>query len=301
MNLPEERCVEGPLLPARLADLSRPPRALYVRGELPRGPLVAVVGTRRPTERALEYTAELTRDLVRAGVAVISGGAEGIDTAAHLGTLDAGGVTVVMAPAGFERPFPEENRQLFERVLSAGGVYASLVPAHVPATVNFFARNACLVALAHAVVVVEAPVRSGARNAAKYARQLARPLFAVPYPPWLKNGGGCVLELKLGAKPLASVRDVLKVLDAQRLHGLPPAALPVEPAPGQQSLGFPETLRPHSPRQALVAAVRRGASSSDAICVETGLEPPQVAQLILTLRLEGVLVADPTGRIEFSK
>jgi DNA processing protein len=263
---------------------------------------VAVVGTRHPSEDALAYTASFTSQLVQAGVAVISGGAEGIDAAAHSGTLDAGGITVVMAPSGFDKPSPEENGELFARVLAEGGVYASLVPAPVAATQGiFFRRNACLVALAHVAVVIECPFRSGARNAAKHARRLGRPLFVVPYPPWHGKGGGCVAELKLGARPLASVGDVLKVLAEQQLHGLPLARPPAEPTSAQQSLAFPETLRPPSDREAAINALRRGASTSDEIGAETGLSAPQVAQLILTLRLEGVLVADPTGRLHFSK
>ncbi|HEY2410371.1 MAG TPA: DNA-processing protein DprA [Polyangiaceae bacterium] len=302
MNPPDERRLEGTALPARLADLDTPPAALFARGEFPRGPLVALVGTRYPSEQAVAYTESLSRELVQAGVSVISGGAEGIDTAAHRGTLAANGVTVVMAPAGFEHPFPEENRELFENVVACGGAYLSLVEHHTPATRGiFFQRNACLVALAHVVVVIEAPVRSGARNAAAKARRLGRPLFVVPYPPWHGKGQGCVAELKLGARPLAGVRDVLKVLDQQRLHPLSVDAAVESSQSGQQSLGFPETLQPHSAREALLETVRRGASLSDEIVAQTGLPVAQVAQLILTLRLEGVLVADPAGRIEFSK
>src|SRR6185503_20147276 len=123
------------------------------------------------------FAEALSHDLARAVVAVFSGGAKGIDTAAHVGALRAGGATVVMAPAGFDRPFPERNAPLFERIVAEGGAYVSLLADDEPATpVSFFPRNACLVALAHVLVVVEAGFRSGARNAARWARALARPL-----------------------------------------------------------------------------------------------------------------------------
>ena len=163
-----EICLTGSALPGRLADLEKPPERLYLRGELPRGPTVAIVGTRHSTREYEGYARTLARDLAEAGIAVLSGGAKGIDTQAHWGALDAGGVTVVVAPAGFDRPFPAKNAELFRRVVDGGGAYLSLVDAGTPATSGiFFRRNECLVALAHVVVVVEARFRGGALNSAK--------------------------------------------------------------------------------------------------------------------------------------
>ncbi len=191
-----DRCLTGSALPRQLADLETPPDRLFLRGELPRGPAVAIVGTRHPTDEYACFARELACELAEAGVAVLSGGAEGIDTEAHRGALAAGGVTVVVAPAGFERPYPEKNAELFRQIVATGGAYLSLPEPNCPAPRGiFFARNACLVALAHLVVVVESPIRSGARNAAAHARRLGRPLFVVPAPPWHGNGRGCLAEL----------------------------------------------------------------------------------------------------------
>ena len=204
---------------------ARATAVLYARGELPRGPAVAVVGTRKPTRGAALFARELAGELAAAGVTVLSGGAEGIDTSAHRGALLVGGLTVVVAPSGFERPYPERHGRLFRRIVRHGGAHVSLWRADVSASdPNFFLRNRVLVALAHAVVVVEAPFRSGARNTAKHARRLGRPLFVAPSVPWNPKGAGCILELGLGARPLGSVRDVLALLETQRLHAvaLPP-------------------------------------------------------------------------------
>src|SRR6187402_954396 len=143
----EERCLMGSELPGRLADLECPPERLYVRGELPRGPAVAIVGTRTPTPEAAEFAEELAVALATADIAVISGGAAGIDTAAHRGALAAGGCTVVVAAAGFDRPFPKQNASLFRRVLTNGGAYVSIVPGDQPSiSSGFFTRNSYLVA-----------------------------------------------------------------------------------------------------------------------------------------------------------
>src|SRR5258707_5883192 len=102
---------------------------------------------------------------------------------------------------------------------SSRGAYLSLVEANVPANQGiFFPRNACLVALSHLVVVVESPIRSGARNAAAHARRLGRPLFVVPQAPWETKARGCLAELLLGARPLISVNDLFKALAEQHLH-----------------------------------------------------------------------------------
>src|SRR5450432_3433319 len=295
-----ETCLTGSALPPRLADLEAPPERLFLRGELPRGPAVAIVGTRHPTARGAEYARELARELAHAGVAVLSGGAVGIDTEAHRGALSAGGATVVVAPAGFEHPFPVQNAELFRSVVASGGAYLSLVEASVPANPGiFFPRNACLVALAHVVVVVESPIRSGARNAAACARRLGRPLFVVTQGPWEPNARGCLAELLRGARPLLSVKDLFRALAEQNLHAVSTVAGARRRAlPQQEILNFTDASTPEAARAALLAAVRRGASSGDEICLATGLPVGRVSELILTLRLEGVLVTHPSGRLE---
>jgi DNA processing protein len=289
------RILLGADLPPRLRDLPQPPVSVHLHGELPRGPAVAIVGTRHASARGLRFTEELAGALARRGVAILSGGAEGIDTAAHEGTLAAGGVTVVVAPAGLDAPFPKENAALFRRIIDSGGAYLSLVEDGAPATRGvFFRRNACLVAMAHAVVVTEAPVRSGARNAAKWARKLGRALLAVPYAPWSWRGRGSVLELRLGASVCTGARDVVRALERQLLTPLPK---PGQIAPSQGELPFPgsevaESRLPAEPSR-VVAAIARGARTIDEICDRTGLGPGAVQRHVLTLTLEGVLAPDP--------
>jgi DNA processing protein len=295
------RILLGADLPVRFGDLPDPPTAAHLHGELPRGPAVAIVGTRHPSPRGLRFTEALAGALARRGVAVLSGGAEGIDTAAHRGALAAGGVTVVVAPAGLDAPFPEANRALFRQIVDAGGAYLSLAPDDQPATRSvFFRRNACLVALSHAVVISEAPVRSGARNAAKWARRLGRPLLAVPFAPWQKRGGGSLVELRLGAKVCTGHRDVLGELSRQLLTPL--RTHPVAP-PEQAELPFrtPEALPEDARRDARVVleAIALGARSVDEICDRSGLGPSAVQRHVLTLTLEDVLAPDPgSGRLE---
>lgn len=220
--MPASRELNGSLLPPRLRDLEDPPEALWLRGELPAGPAVAVVGTRRPSPQGREFARRLVRDLARRGVTILSGGAVGIDQAAHEATLDAGGQTLVVAPASLERPYPEEHAALFKRVLRGGGGYLSVVPdGNVAEPWGFFRRNSVMAALAHAVVAIESTVRSGTRNTTSRARRLGRPVFWPPASPWDKKRSGFAAEYRLGGvTPLFDARDVLRCLAAQRLYGL---------------------------------------------------------------------------------
>lgn len=335
MTEPVERALVGSALPCELADLDEPPVPLYVRGELPRGPRVAIVGTRKPTPRAARYARLLAAQLARAGVAVLSGGAKGIDAAVHEGALDVGGVSVVVAPASFDRAYPPEHLDLFQRVVAGGGAYATHLPPDSPAGyATFFRRNAILAALAHVLVVAEAGVRSGARNAARHARRLGRPVFAVPAPPWNPRGRGCIIELELGARPLTGAKDVLELLSRARLHvvavggslaGRLPASGPVSPIggpsenfsalsgaglssvrpnslvpsrPAQQSLGFSRGSADDGDAARVLESVRAGAAHADEVCARTGLAVARVQEILLTLALKGVLVPDSMGRLK---
>jgi len=279
----------GERLPPRLSDLAEPPARLYLHGELPRGPAVAVVGTRKASREGLAFTRTLAAELAAAGVAVLSGGAKGIDTAAHEGALDVGGVTVVVTPAGFNRPYPEQNADLFRRVVDSGGAYLSLFPDDAPADrPTFFARNACLVALSHAVVVTQAPFISGAANAASWARQLGRPLFVVAHSPWVSAGSGAIQELRRGAVQIDRAKEVLTHLRTAGLHPLPPTA-------ATQGELWPAAAP--SDEDPVLLALKSGACHADEISERTGLSLAVVQQRILTLALSGVLVPGPLGSL----
>ena len=299
MTDPTSRPLEGPQLPPRLLDLMTPPERAYLLGELPRGPMVAIVGTRKPSKQAWRFAFRLAASLSRAGVAVLSGGAVGIDSAAHLGALRARGTTVVIAPAGFRVLYPAKNAALFRSILAHNGAYLSLVgDAVVAQKASFFARNGAMVALSHALVVVEAPFRSGARNAARWARRLGRPLLIVPSAPWSKRGRGSLQDLERGAIPCVRPESVLRELE--RSLCLPEKSLNVpkrKRRPAQRELSFEPRDGAKGEAKRVLRAIEGGATDIDAICERSGLAAPAAQRHVLTLTLEGVLVADPTGRL----
>lgn len=316
------RVLVGDALPHRLADLSPPPASLHLWGELPPPPYVAIVGSRRASGRAQAFVRQLAAELSRSGATVISGGAEGIDTAAHRGALDAGAPTLVVAPCGFERPYPSSNGRLFERIVARGGGYLSLEPEEAGATrPSFFRRNAVLAALCDALVLGEANLRSGARNAMKHARALGRAVFSVPSAAWNLRGRGSNLELRAGARWLEEADDVLRFLEESgQLFGREaavsraaastslrlsvrarpaPADEEVLPAVRQAGARGPWNVASERVLEAVGRAIRAGCGHEDALCEATGLKAAEVSVALLELSVSGAVGLDANGLLRW--
>lgn len=215
------RRIDSPSGP--LDDLPDPPAALWVRGTLPFGATVGIVGTRRADDPGRAFARRLGLDLARAGVGVVSGGAEGIDGAAHSGALDGGGRTWVVHPTPLDRPYPSSHRSLFERVVRQGGGCLSERPSGtVVQKAHFLLRNRLIAAFSDAVVVVQAPHKSGALGTAHWAVHLGRPLYAVPASPWDPRGEGCVALLRRGALVCSSSAELVKALERETPSTMPP-------------------------------------------------------------------------------
>ncbi|MCC7537580.1 MAG: DNA-protecting protein DprA [Deltaproteobacteria bacterium] len=212
--------------PPALLTLAKPPDPLYVRGALPAdGRLVAIVGTRAASPQGLVFAERLAEDLVRLGIGVISGGARGIDGAAHEGALRAGGHTTVVVATGLDVPYPREHAPLFDRVTASGGCLMSeRAPGSQPTPPAFPSRNRIVAALAACTVVVEAPVRSGALSTARAVLRLGKAVLAVPGRPDDPRVGGCIELLRRGAHVCAGVRDVLDVLARPKMFVPAPSA-----------------------------------------------------------------------------
>jgi DNA processing protein len=155
-------------------------------------PCVAIVGTRRASGYGRSCAAEIAEELARAGVTVVSGLAIGIDAEAHLAAITAGGVSVAVLPSPLDRIYPPRHRDLAARLVATGGALISeLAPGHAPGKPDFARRNRIIAGLARAVVVVEAPDRSGALLTAAAAIDHGREVFAVPGPIDAIASRGC--------------------------------------------------------------------------------------------------------------
>ena len=199
--------------PGRLAVLADGPDPIWIAGRYSgQARAVAVVGARAASRGALDRAQALGAGLARAGIDVVSGGAFGVDAAAHEGALSAGGVTIAVLGTGIDVSYPSQHAPLYQRIVESGGALVSqFAPGTLPRAGQFPTRNKVIAALAEAVVVVEAGSRSGSLHTAKAARLLGRRLAAAP------GSVGCDRLLLDGALPVDGTDDVLAVLEGRPL------------------------------------------------------------------------------------
>jgi DNA processing protein len=248
--------------PARLLHIRRPPQELWFKGQLPRPdqPAVAIVGSRKASGIGSKNAHQLSGTLAQRGWAVVSGGAFGIDAAAHQGAIDAGAGTYAVLGCGVDVVYPDRHEALFARIAERGGLISQFAPGTAPRMNHFPQRNEVVAGLADAVIVVEAALRSGALITARVARKRGQRLLAVPGTP-----GTDALLAGGGALPLT----VDTVEDALAGRTRPPISeVPVMLAP-------------------VVEALRGGGDSAPGLARRLGLSLPAVMGLLLEAELEG--------------
>jgi DNA processing protein len=232
---------------------------------------VAIVGTRAATPYGRRLAHRFGAELGRAGCCIVSGLALGIDGAAHEGALQAGARTIGILGGGHHHFFPRRNAELADRMLAGGGAVLSPFPPEQPAKpAQFLARNGIVAALADAVVVIEAPARSGALNTASWAAGRI-PVLAVPGDVDRKHVQGCLALIRDGATLARGPEDVLEALGRLSLAFAPPAATaPCDPVAA-----------------ALLSALDGGAGELDEIVAASGIEPPAALAALTLLELDG--------------
>ena len=210
----------------RLDSIALKPKMLYYYGELPteKKKVVAIVGARKNTKYGEEIAYQLAYDLAKKGVIIVSGLALGIDSIAHRGAVDAGGVTIGILGTEIEKIYPKQHIELAiyprqhealaEKMVDLGGAVMSeyKMGDKMNYKWSFLARNRLISGLADAVVVVEAAAKSGSLNTASHAITQGRELFVVPGDITRKMSEGCNNLLKLGAMPYTKSDDILSIL-----------------------------------------------------------------------------------------
>lgn len=268
---------EDPNYPARLLPLEWMPERLFLRGAW-REPAacVAIVGTRRCTDYGRLLAERFARAFAEEGVAVVSGLAWGIDAAAHEGCLAAGGYTIAVLGCGVDRIAFPSQADLQDRIAREGCLLSEYPPGTPPRPIHFPERNRIVSGLADAVVVVEAPQKSGAIITAGWAAQQGKDVFAVPGPVGAETSAGCLNLLKQGAQLAETPEDVLLALGSvRRGKSLPrPSPFAAEEGKKKSDRGLWE----------LLGAVPIGL---DAILDRTGLSVAEANRILLELQAEG--------------
>jgi DNA processing protein len=203
--------------PKLLKSTFDPPMLFYTLGSMDLGSIdqtatVAIVGTRNPSHYGLRTATHIAEELARAGVAIVSGMARGCDSAAHRGALDCKGKTIAVLGTGIDIAYPKENRGLYEEIAKGGLLISEFPPGYKPLPHNFPLRNRIISGLSLGVLVVEAPVRSGAMMTARLALESGREVFAVPGKIDSIKSAGTNKLIKDGAGLCEGGSDILEGL-----------------------------------------------------------------------------------------
>jgi DNA processing protein len=269
--------------PPRLSTIPDPPARLRIRGDLGAASerRVALVGSRRADPYGLEVARAMARDLARAGVCVVSGGAEGIDGAAHAAALEAGGRTIAVLGTGVDLAYPAGHRALFERIVVQGGALVSEYDDGTPAARwTFPRRNRIVSGLSEAVVVVRAGRGSGALITADWARRQGVPVLAVPGDVREEGSEGPIALLRSGARVAAGAGDVLEAIG---LSGQ--LELPVGDAAGAAALDGSEA--------AVLGALAGVPRHADEVARAAGVTAGTALSALLMLEMRGLCEQRP--------
>jgi DNA processing protein len=270
--------------PRQLEDLGdAAPYALWLRGtcDLRLSALrsVAVVGARAATAYGLHVASTLASDLAGSGWTVVSGGAFGIDKAAHTGALAARGVTVAVLACGVDVSYPPSNDALFARIAADGLLVSEVPPGAAPHRGRFLVRNRVIAALTRGTVVVEAAVRSGALSTANEAERLGRPVMGVPGPVTSSMSQGVHRAMRDGAIVVTGAAEVVEAVGALGSDLAPVPVGPVSPR---------DALDPLSARVLDAVPVRR-AATLDSIARTAGVTPAETAAALGLLEVAGLV------------
>lgn len=288
--------------PRLLLEIPSPPPVLYYRGivqveeNLGIIPTVAIVGTRDPSEYGKRWTRKITNVLAQKGFTIVSGMAEGIDTETHRTCLELGARTIAVFGTGVDIIYPPRNQKLYEEILTRGLVLSEYASGIGPNRAHFPNRNRIIAGLSRAVLVMEAPTRSGALITARLANEFCRDVYALPGSLDNVRSHGCLGLLSKGAHLI--INEGLLV---EMLGGMPPVDqvkltdLPLfsQPATTENQQPLPN-LEPQLER--VLKAIASEPAAFDVIVQQAGLSVAEVSSALLQLELMGLVSQLPGMR-----
>ena len=287
--------------PRLLLEIPSPPPLLYYQGQVNllenkgNTPMVGIVGTRYPTDHGRRWTRKIAIALVKHGFTVVSGMAAGIDGIAHQACLENGGRTIAVLGTGVDMGYPSHHRQL-HRDLQKRGLIISEYPSGTPGDRRHFpARNRIIAGLSRAVLVMEAPEKSGALITARYANEFCRDVYTLPNSPDIAQARGCLRLIHHGAEMILTEHELLDMLGAipELDQGKQLSLFDVEKVEKKEALPQldPDLLK-------IFQAIATEATAFDVIVEKAGLPTPQVSGGLLQLELEGLITQLPGMRYQ---
>ncbi len=277
--------------PRLLLEIPSPPPLLYYLGQVEPAenqgtkPMIGIVGTRNPTEYGKRWTRKITQALVNHGFGIVSGMAAGIDTIAHHSCLEANGRTIAVLGTGVDIVYPYSNRALYQQ-LQTQGLIVSEYPAQTqPDRKNFPARNRIIAGLCRAVLIMEAPKRSGALITARFANDFCRDVYVLPGSLDNTQSLGCLALLNSGAHVILSIEHLLEMLGTMPcLDQIPstPKSIP--------------NLEPELER--IYRLINQESVSLDAIVEQTGQDTSKILAALSQLELMDLVYQLPGMRYQ---
>lgn len=263
----------------RLASIANPPKSLCFMGNLPDSgaPVVAIVGSRKPSAYGREVTEQLASDLAKAGCIIVSGLALGIDGIAQKAALEAGGTVIGVIPNELPDISPQTNYKLAMNIIKNGGAILSEWKKGDGKIVNrwsFLERNRLVSGLADAVIITEAAERSGTLNTAAHALSQGRDVFAVPGNITSPLSAGCNALLKQGAYPATEAKDILQIIAPKQLKKSNQSQLPLGSSPE-------ETI--------IISLIASGVRSGDQLQQQSGLSASNFSTALTMLEINGII------------
>lgn len=282
--------------PSALRDLVDPPIVLYSWGSWTTedsARSIAVVGSRMATHYGRLCAKTISHDLAEAGITVISGLARGVDTEAHTGALAAHGRTIAVIGAGLNRLYPQENRNLAQRIADGHGAVVSEFPMDMPPSrTTFPMRNRIVSGWSRATLVVEASERSGALITARLAGEQGRDVFCIPGPVDRHSSDGCHALIRDGAILASSASDILHDMK----WTAPEQGLPLfSPTPSEH----PEPPTPEE--EEILHAVRLGFNTIDTLCSSLGKPACAITPLLSRMQIAGQITPDSGGYFSINR
>jgi DNA processing protein len=291
---PRHRVVpfNDPRYPDLLRVAEHHPAALYVAGnaDVLNDPQLAVVGSRNPTAQGLETAHDFSEYLAGRGLAITSGLASGIDSAAHRGALAAQGITIAVLGSGADVIYPHSSIPLAGEIQRQGALVSGFPLGTPPRREHFPQRNGIIAALSLGTLVVEAARRSGSLITARLAASCGRELFAVPGSIHSPLSRGCHELIRQGAHLTETAHDILSALNFSAFFAMAPT-----PPAGPSEAGFPASAMDKD-HKILLDALGFDPADLDVLVVRTGFKPEAVSSMMLILELEGHVQAAPGGR-----
>ena len=289
--------------PEPLHEIFAPPGAFFSEGEILETDrlAVAIVGMRRPTDYGRRVARQLSSNLARKGITVVSGMAYGVDAEAHRATLEAGGRTIAVLGCGLTQNYPAEHKELRREIAANGAVISEFHLRAHPRKENFPRRNRLISGLSLATVVVEAAQRSGALLTARLALEQGREVMAVPGPVHTRKSTGCHYLLKEGAHLVENADDIVNTLPEYARNVLDnPAQIRVKGLGPEKSDAPKATRQPNltDDENALLLLLENGDNTIEGLTQKLGLPAQEVSSTLLHLELEGFVRQTTSGMYE---